>query len=150
MSLGPGSRVLDIPTGTGRHALLFAAQGHKVTVSDIDADLVRDAARLSGGGGVTLDATAPLPFPAGSFDVVVVVDFVDARLLGQIGHVIRSGGWLIYESYSARGGNWRQLLPPGATTDILAGDFDIIECAARPAGPTKTEAESIKLLGRRR
>ena len=150
MTLAPGSRVLDIPTGTGRHALLFAELGYDVTVVDIDDDLVRTAASLSAGHGVTLDATAPLPFPLASFDAVVVVDFVDARLLSQMGTITRPGGWLISESYSARGGNWRQLLPPGETVAIVTQTFDIIQCMARSAGQTKTEAEAIKILGRRR
>lgn len=150
IDLAPGSSVLDIPTGSGRHALLFAERGHKLTVADIDAGLAQEAAKLCGGIGVTLDATAPLPFPPASFDAVVIVDFVHEGLLQQMGDALRSGGLLMYESYSARGGNWQQLLLPGATKAILEPEFEFIEYKSRPAGPTRCEAEVIRLLGRRR
>ncbi len=120
-----------------------------MAVADIDAGLVQNAAKLCGGLGVALDATAPLPFPPASFDAAVVVDFVHENLLQNIGDVLRSGGWLMYESYSARGRNWRQLLRPGATIALLRPAFEVIKCATRPAGPTGCEAEVVQLLARR-
>ena len=150
IDLAPNSSVLDIPTGSGRHALLFAKHGHKLTVADIDAGLVRDAAKLCGGVGVVLDATAALPFPPGLFDAAIIVDFVHEGLLRRIGDVVCPAGWLMYESYSARGRNWRQLLPPGVTKDILEPMFEIVEYVSRPAGPTGCEAEVVQLIGKRR
>ncbi|MEM7340005.1 MAG: class I SAM-dependent methyltransferase [Actinomycetota bacterium] len=40
LSLAPGSRILDVGCGPGRHALAFAAAGHHVTGVDISAEFV--------------------------------------------------------------------------------------------------------------
>jgi len=63
-----------------------------------------------------VDARGELPFQNDAFDAVVIVDFVNDYLLKTIGKHVRAGGWLVFESYSARGGNWRQLLSPGVTS----------------------------------
>jgi len=46
LRLEPGSRVLDVPCGAGRHATELAARGYRLTGVDISADFL-DAARAS-------------------------------------------------------------------------------------------------------
>jgi len=49
--LRPGSRVLDVPCGSGRHSLELARRGHLVTGLDVSAEAMgnaRDAARAEG------------------------------------------------------------------------------------------------------
>ena len=43
LALAPGSRVLDVPCGNGRHALEFAARGAAVSGFDISAEFVEEA-----------------------------------------------------------------------------------------------------------
>lgn len=153
--MGGSCEVLDIPAGTGRHSLALAALGHNVTVADIDADLVRrteEAIRASGAiaRGIVLDASGPLPFAPRLFDLVLIVDFVDEYLIGHIGKSLKPEGFLIYESYAARGQNWLQLLPPGKTERLLLNDFELIRVRTTQAGPTGVEAEAIKILAQRR
>ena len=148
------SRVLDLPAGTGRHAAWAALQGHSTTVADIDPSLVSGTVAMVRAmglrcDGVVLDATRTLPFRDGSFDAVLIVDFVHEDLFRRIGRVIRSGGIIIHQSYADRGQNWRQLLNPGATVAALASDFIFVESDTRAVGPTVNKGETIALLARR-
>lgn len=155
LKLAPASSVLDVPCGTGRHSLYLGRLGHHVTVVDVDEALVQaTVARLQASQvectGIVADATMPLPFEPAIFDIAIITDFVDEHLLGSIGNVIRTGGHLIYESYLAQGGNWLQLLPPGRSAEILEPMFEILRSEKREVGPSGFEAESIKILARRR
>src|SRR5258708_15865873 len=40
LRLGPGSRILDVPCGHGRHALALAARGYQVTAIDLSEHLL--------------------------------------------------------------------------------------------------------------
>ena len=146
--------ILDLPAGTGRHSAWLVERGYRVTVADIDVSLVRQTTERLGARshvhGVVVDAAQDLPFHDQSFDGALIVDFVHANLLRDIGRVICSGGFLIYESYSDRGQNWRELLPTGATVAILQPSFDILDVQTRRAGPAGSSTETVKLLARRR
>jgi SAM-dependent methyltransferase len=70
----PGARVVDLGTGTGSFARLFALQGCEVTGVDIAGPLLEQARRLDREAGVQIayverpaEATA---LPGGGFDVV--------------------------------------------------------------------------------
>src|SRR5260370_23992011 len=43
LSPPPGTRILDVPCGGGRHALALAARGYKVTAVDLSADFLANA-----------------------------------------------------------------------------------------------------------
>src|SRR5258708_1067709 len=43
LRLGPGSRILDVPCGHGRHALALAARGYQVTAIDLSEHLLAHA-----------------------------------------------------------------------------------------------------------
>jgi cyclopropane fatty-acyl-phospholipid synthase-like methyltransferase len=49
LQLGPGSKVLDVPCGGGRHSLELAARGHRVTGVDLSEDFL-SAARAGSAG----------------------------------------------------------------------------------------------------
>jgi SAM-dependent methyltransferase len=56
LGLGPQPRrLLDVPCGDGRHAVLLAKLGHAVTAVDSATDNVRRCAALAAEGGVTVD-----------------------------------------------------------------------------------------------
>jgi 2-polyprenyl-3-methyl-5-hydroxy-6-metoxy-1,4-benzoquinol methylase len=70
-----GRRILDVGTGTGRAAVLFARGGAQVTGVDASEEMLKVARQRAAGEGLTIrflpgDAHA-LAFPDQSFDVVV-------------------------------------------------------------------------------
>jgi SAM-dependent methyltransferase len=69
-----GLAVLDLGCGTGRHSLWLAAAGAAVTAVDFSAGMLAEARRKPGADAVrwlALDLHQSLPFPDGSFDLVV-------------------------------------------------------------------------------
>jgi ubiquinone/menaquinone biosynthesis C-methylase UbiE len=71
----PGQRVLDVGAGSGNAAIPAAAQGARVTASDLTPELFDAGRRIAAESGLDLewveaDAEA-LPFADGEFDVVM-------------------------------------------------------------------------------
>lgn len=97
--------VLDLACGAGRHARALAARDRRVVAVDFVERAVRLAVRdrvaLHGPVlGVVADA-ARLPFASGSFDAIVCVNFLDRALFRDLVPLLRSGGRLIYETFTA-------------------------------------------------
>lgn len=75
-ALGPGAKsVLDCSCGIGTQALGLAARGHRVTGADLSPRAAKRAASEAVARNETLPVVAAdmrhLPFPPGSFDVVL-------------------------------------------------------------------------------
>lgn len=95
-----GLTALDLGCGTGRHALWLAAAGAAVTAVDFSEGMLAEARRKPGAERVRFvahDLHAPLPFPAGAFDLAVsglVLEHL-ADLLGffrEARRVLKPGG----------------------------------------------------------
>ena len=99
----PGSRVLDLACGNGRHALAAAALGARVVAID------RDSARLEAGQqearsrGLELDwqeVDLEKAWPSlGSFDAILVFNYLDRSRMTQIRDLLNPGGLLFYETF---------------------------------------------------
>jgi len=95
-----GLVVLDLGCGTGRHALWLAEAGATVTAVDFSEGMLTEARRKPGAGAIRLvahDLARPLPFPAGSFDLVVsglvLEHLADLDLFfGEARRVLKPGG----------------------------------------------------------
>jgi SAM-dependent methyltransferase len=109
LPVGPGTRLLDLGCGAGRHAFEAARRGARVVALDTDLGELRSVssmvaamaeageippagAAVSAGG----DATA-MPFPDGSFDVVIASEVLehipaDRAALREITRVLAPGG----------------------------------------------------------
>lgn len=107
----PLGHVLDIGTGTGRMAELFAARAERVVALDKSLDMLRFArAKLqnlpSGAVELVQGDFAALPFPAGGFDTVLlhqVLHFAQdpAAPLAEAARVTRPGGRIAIVDFDA-------------------------------------------------
>jgi SAM-dependent methyltransferase len=122
-----GGAVLDVASGTGRHARFFAARGHPVTAIDRD---VAALASMHGVDGLTTVAAdienGPWPLPAqAQFAAVVVTNYLHRPLFPQLLRALAPGGVLIYETFAqgnetvGRPSNPAFLLAPGELLDAV-------------------------------
>jgi ubiquinone/menaquinone biosynthesis C-methylase UbiE len=136
----PGQRVLDVAAGSGNAAVPAAALGADVTASDLTPELFDAGRRMAAERGVDVawveaDAEA-LPFPDGSFDVVlscVGAMFAPRHqtVADELLRVTRSGGTIGMINWTPQGfiGNLFRTMapyapppPPGASPPPLWGD----------------------------
>jgi SAM-dependent methyltransferase len=98
--VSPGSRVLDVACGGGRHARLFAGQGCVVDAVDIDADAGAALAGVAGVRFLRADLEGgPWPYAGRQFDAVVVTRYLHRPLLPLLAEALAPGGVLIYETF---------------------------------------------------
>ena len=134
-SLVPGGGpVLDVASGSGRHARFFLGRGHPVTAVDRDTGGLAD---LRGEPGVQiiecdLEDGSPFPFPGREFAAVVVTNYLHRPILPDLVAAVGAGGVLIYETY-ARGherfGRPRRpefLLTPGELLEAVRGALRVV------------------------
>ncbi len=134
--LRPGSHILDLACGAGRHTRLFLESGHSVTA--VDRKLSRVADLRDGNARLTLmeaDLENGSPWPLGNktFDAVVVTNYLWRDLFPDILRSIAPGGYLIYETFAA--GNERFgkptnpdfLLREGELLEVVEGKLEVVE-----------------------
>jgi len=96
----PGSRVLDVACGRGRHARLFAGQGCLVDAVDIDAEAGATLAGVPGVSFLQADIEGgPWPYGGRQFDAIVVTHYLHRPLFARLADALAPGGLLIYETF---------------------------------------------------
>ncbi|MEK7344695.1 MAG: class I SAM-dependent methyltransferase [Pseudomonadota bacterium] len=96
----PGSHVLDVACGAGRHMRWLATQG--LTVQGVDRDPEAVALAQAFGPVICADIeNGPWPFTGQSFGAVVVTHYLWRPLLPVIVQSVAPGGVLIYETFAA-------------------------------------------------
>lgn len=95
-----GGDVLDLACGSGRHARLLAALGHRVEAVDREDGSL---AALSGVDGIVARQAdiegGPWPYFGCAFEGIVVTNFLHRPLLPQLLATLAEGGVLIYETF---------------------------------------------------
>jgi SAM-dependent methyltransferase len=135
-----GERVLDVACGTGNTALMARARAAAVTGLDLTPELLavaRKRAAEAGHGDVTWQEgdAEHLPFPDGSFDVVVSscgLMFApdQQKVAREVARVTRRGGRIAIQAWTPEGGVGRMFQvtgryvppPPGVPSPFEWGD----------------------------
>lgn len=156
----PGTRVLDLACGTGRHALASASLGARVSAVDEDAARLKAGRKAAEQRGVAVDwIQADLqryPLPEREFDLVLVFNYLDRRRMPDIRRAIRPGGFLLAETFltAQREHGWGptspdHLLQPGELPLLVAPlevvlEREVLEFRdARPAAVASILAQRL-------
>jgi SAM-dependent methyltransferase len=124
--IAPGSQVLDVACGQGRHTRWLASRGCHVTALDRDTTATQSLHSVA--EVVTADIEQnPWPLPGRRFDAIIVTHYLWRPLMPTLLASLREGGVLIYETFGidqARIGkpsNPAFLLQPGELLTLTAG-----------------------------
>ena len=129
--LGPGTRVLDLACGEGRHSLAAAETGATVVGVDRDESRLARARELAEWKGLAVDwriVDLEGQWPEfGSFDAVLMFNYLDRARLPHIRELVASGGLLMIETFLAaqRDFGWgptseAHLLKPGEVARLVS------------------------------
>ena len=116
LDVAPGSRVLDVATGTGLVArALVARYGCTVVGVDRSAGMLAEASRHANGRVELVEASAEsLPFPDGEFDGLTFTYLLryvadPAAVLRELVRVVRPGAVVAGLEFGVPDGGWRPL-----------------------------------------
>ena len=140
-------RALDVATGSGRNAVWLAARGLSVCGFDLLPDALVRARALADHAGalrarfVIADATAPLPFRAGQFDLVCGFRYLDRALFPRLVPLLAPGGQILWETFTREQANWgpphrpEYLLESGELPRLCTAAGLVVEAARETVGP---------------
>jgi SAM-dependent methyltransferase len=141
---------LDLACGYGRHTSILKSQGFSVVSGDLSIDGLQIIKRdFEPSYCVCLDASADLPFRDHSFNLVLIVHYVDKGLLSRITRLVPLGGFLVYETYGGQGENWCSLPIHGELEEELAPSFSIIKRKETYVGSKDSQHVSLKLFAKK-
>lgn len=96
-----GARVLDLASGSGRHARWLASRGARVLAVDRDADAL---AFMSGVEGIETRVAdlenGAWPLAGQTFDAIVVTNYLHRPLFPHLRAALAPGGALLYETFA--------------------------------------------------
>ena len=115
--------VLDVASGGGRHARLFAARGLEVVAVDREAHVIPGVEFLR----ADLEDGSPWPFAGRRFGGIVVTNYLHRPLFSHLAAALDEGGVLVYETFMlgnerfGKPSNPAFLLHPGELLKAFAG-----------------------------
>jgi SAM-dependent methyltransferase len=123
----PGGKVLDVAAGHGRHTRVLQVLGFSVVAVDVDVSGLADLADDPTIEVKTFDLEAePWPFAAGSFDGIIVANYLHRPHFPRYVETLNEEGVLIIETFGqgnemlGRPRNPEFLLKPGELYDAFA------------------------------
>ena len=111
--------VLDVASGAGRHARLFAARGLEVTAVDREAQSIPGVRFVN----ADLEDGSLWPFAGQRFGAIVVTNYLHRPLFPPLSAALAEGGVLIYETFML--GNERYGRP--SNPDFLLRPGELLE-----------------------
>lgn len=128
----PGSEVIDLACGSGRHTRPLAAAGYRVLAVDRDAAALGSLAGIPGVSTLAADLEGgSWPLAGRRFSGVVVTNYLWRPRLPNVLELLAPAGVLIYETFMA--GNERYGKP--SNPDFLLRSQELLDLA-RQAGLT--------------
>jgi SAM-dependent methyltransferase len=115
--------VLDVASGSGRHARFFAARGLEVVAVDREPQEIPGVAFVR----ADLEDGSPWPFAGRRFGAIVVTNYLYRNLFSVLAGSLEDRGILIYETFMAgnekfgKPSNPAFLLEPGELLGAFAG-----------------------------
>ena len=150
LAITPGTRLLDVATGTGNLAIPAARAGAVVTGVDIAVNLLAQARERAAADGLSIqfdegDAEA-LPYADASFDIVVsmfgaMFALRPALVASEFARVLKPGGPLAMANWNPASftgemfklGGRHAPPPPGLPAPVLWGDEAVVRDRLTPA-----------------
>lgn len=153
-------RGLDVACGSGRHGAWLACKGIAAWGIDVLPDALARARGLAARAPVTApvafavaDATRPLPFADGTFDVVCGFRYLDRALFARLHALLAPGGVLVWETFLVAQAQFgrptdpRHLLAPGEL-ERLVRDAGLAPLATHesvpPGGPALASVVAVR------
>ncbi len=129
----PGSSVLDIACGHGRHTQFFSERGHVVTAVDSNADaLAQVALRSPRSRRVQADIeNTAWPLQSETFDAVVVTNYLWRALFPQVIASLANRGVLLCETFAQ--GN--ETVGKPSRSDFLLRHGELLQLCGTAANP---------------
>jgi tRNA A58 N-methylase Trm61 len=149
-----GSCIVDAPSGMGRNALYLAEMGAKVHCIDCDESQLEKLREYSEQLGLQKRVTMQkLDLKKAAKDIAykkpkgfINIDWPEPSLLETFDDLLQRGGFLLVETFSNRGENWRSLPTAGWYKKKLQENYDFKFYEERKAGPKAENAVTLKLI----
>lgn len=143
LAADPGPTVLDVGAGSGTFSKLLSSRGFEVTSTDVTEEAL-EVLRARVSGPVERAEATSLPFPADSFDGVVLGEVLehvedDRTALAEAARVLRPGGIVAVSvprnpAWFSRSDHWaghvRRYTHDELEDRVTGAGFDILECKA--------------------
>jgi SAM-dependent methyltransferase len=134
--IAPGTSVLDVAAGGGRHTHFLADRGHGVTAVDRDTSALAPRPEVEI-VQADLEDGSPWPFSGRTFGAVVVTNYLHRLLFPALLDALAPGGVLLYETFMlgnerfGRPSNPEFLLKDGELLDLVRGRLSVTAYEAR-------------------
>jgi SAM-dependent methyltransferase len=142
-----GARVLDVASGSGRHARFFASREAKVLAVDRDAGALGQLSNAAGIDTLVADLEqGAWPLAGRTFDAIVVTNYLHRALFAHLRRALASDGVLLYETFAM--GNEAYGRP--ANPDFLLCQDELLSFASMPPALTVVAFEQGLVDGKAR
>jgi SAM-dependent methyltransferase len=147
----PTALAADLGCGRGRHIQSLLNLGLQIVAIDRDWAALREASAISSAVlPVVGDLKQDLPLRPQSIGLAVAVHVPLLPLVSGLPRILAPGGYVVLESVSGHGENWRELPKRGAIRQMLNDAFDEIVVKERGVGPASESAVTVRAFLRLR